>query len=74
MMPVKEKWFQSAMEAEYRRGVERGIGLMKQKIVLFCETGNPIEIDGKVYFIIGDLENLREIMEDQERMQQDRDN
>ena len=72
MMPVKEKWFRSAVEAEYRRGVNRGIELMKRKIVLSCETGNPIEIDDKVYFILSDLENLREIMEDQERMQQDR--
>lgn len=64
MMPVKEKWFRSILEAEYRRGVNRGIELMKQKIVLSCETGNPIEIDDKVYFILSDLENLREIMED----------
>lgn len=68
MMPVKEKWFWSAVEAEYRRGVNRGIVLMKQKIVLSYETGNPIEIDGKVYFIMGDLENLRGIMEDLERI------
>lgn len=68
MMPVKEKWFWSIMDAEYRRGVNRGIELMKQKIVLSCETGNPIEIDGKVYFIMGDIENLRGIIEDLERM------
>lgn len=67
MMPVKEKWFLSVMDAEFRRGVNRGIEFMKQKIVLSCETGNPIEIDDKVYFIKGDLENLRGIMEDLER-------
>ena len=74
MMPVKEKWFLSVMDAEFWRGVNRGIEFMKQKIVLSYETGNPIEIDDKVYFIKGDLENLREIMEDLGRMQQDREN
>lgn len=74
MMPVKEKWFRSAVRANYWRGVNRGIELMKRKIVLSCETGDPIEIDDKVYFIIGDLENLRRIMEDLGRMQQDREN
>lgn len=67
-MPVKEKWFRSILKAEYLRGVNRGIELMKLKILISCEIGNPIEIDGKVYFIMDDIENLRGIIEKLERM------
>ena len=34
---------------------------MEQKILKACEEGKPIEIDGRVYFVKSDIQNLREI-------------
>lgn len=55
---------------EYERGVQHGIQLgilfMKQKLLLACENGTPIEINGKVYFVKTDIENLMDIFDDLE--------
>ncbi len=39
------------------------IRMMKDKMLLACRKGTPIEIDGRVYYIRSDLDNLKEIME-----------
>ena len=49
--------FQDAFE----QGIVTGIKLMEQKILKACEEGKPIEIDGRVYFVKSDIQNLREI-------------
>ena len=47
-----------------KRGIMQGVKLMEQRILLACETGNPINIEGKAYFIRSDIDNLRGIFED----------
>lgn len=40
---------------------------MKQRMLLACENGNPIELnDGRAYFIKSDIDNLRDIFADLE--------
>lgn len=43
-------------------GKVEGIRLMQEKMLLACENGTPIEIDGRVYWIQNDLEHLRQVM------------
>lgn len=45
----------------FEQGIVTGIKLMEQKILKACEEGKPIEIDGRVYFVKSDIQNLREI-------------
>ena len=47
-------------------GVLRGIKLMEQRMLLACENGTPIEINGRAYFIHNDLQNLQSIFADLE--------
>ena len=49
--------FQDAFE----QGIVTGIKLMEQKILMACEEGKPVEIDGKAYFVKSDIQNLRVI-------------
>lgn len=55
--------FQDAFE----HGIVTGIKLMEQKILKACEEGKPIEIDGRVYFVKSDIQNLREIFDKMEK-------
>ena len=50
-----------------RRGVMQGIKIMEQRILLACENGNPLNIEGKAYFIRSDIDNLRGIFTDLEQ-------
>lgn len=49
-----------------RRGIEQGIRLIQNRMLLACENGTPINIEGKAYFICSDLQNLRNIISDLE--------
>lgn len=66
MLHIKERGLGMILRVEYQKGIERGINLMEQRLILACENGNPINIEGKVYFIRSDMENLRYIFEDLE--------
>ncbi len=55
--------FQDAFE----QGIVTGIKLMEQKILKACEEGKPVEIDGRVYFVKSDIQNLREIFDKMEK-------
>lgn len=59
---MEEKELKIMLEAE-TRGIEAGIRLMQEKMLLACEKGTPIEIDGKAYWIQSDLEHLRQVMD-----------
>ena len=50
-----------------RRGVMQGIKIMEQRILLACENGNPLNIEGKAFFIRSDIDNLRGIIADLEQ-------
>lgn len=45
----------------------QGIKIMEQRILLACENGNPLNIEGKAYFIRSDIDNLRGIFADLEQ-------
>lgn len=60
---MKEQQLQDKMDEYYNRGIQHGIRMMKDKMLLACKKGTPIEIDGRVYYIRSDLDNLKEIME-----------
>lgn len=49
-----------------RRGIEQGIKLMQERMLIACENGTPIEINGRAYFIKSDIQNLRDIFADLE--------
>lgn len=51
----------------FEQGIVTGIKLMEQKILKACEEGKPIEIDGRVYFVKSDIQNLREIFDKMEK-------
>lgn len=63
------------IQEEYVHGVQNGIQLgillMKEKLLRACENGTPIEINGKVYFLKSDIENLRDIFADIENAAED---
>ena len=60
---MKEQQLQDKMDEYYNRGIQHGIRMMKDKMLFACRRGTPIEIDGRVYYIRSDLDNLKEIME-----------
>lgn len=47
----------------FEQGIVTGIKLMEQKILMACEEGKPVEIDGRAYFVKTDIRNLREIFD-----------
>ena len=51
----------------FKQGIVTGIKLMEQKILMACEEGKPVEIDGRVYFVKSDIQNLREIFDKMEK-------
>lgn len=44
-----------------KRGIKKGIKIMQQKMLLSCENGNPINIDGRAFFVKSDIQNLHDI-------------
>lgn len=66
MLFIEEKELQHMLDTQYSKGVELGIKLMEQRMLLSCENGNPIELDGRAYFVKSDIQNLRDIMDDME--------
>lgn len=60
---MMEQQLQNKLDEYYNRGIQHGIRMMKDKMLLACRRGTPIEIDRRVYYIRTDLDNLKEIME-----------
>lgn len=60
------KELKEMLEREYQRGIITGVRLMEKRILLACEKGNPINIEGRAYFIKSDIQNLKDIFEDLE--------
>lgn len=67
MLNIKERDLQRLLYSEYQKGIERGIEMMKQKLLHAYENGNPVVLDKRAYFIKSDMDNLRDIFEDMER-------
>ena len=66
MLIVEEKDLEKLLEKKYQEGVCQGVRLMKQRMLLACENGNPIEIDNRAFFVKSDIDNLRDIIADLE--------
>ncbi|RHN06124.1 hypothetical protein DWZ31_13825 [Roseburia intestinalis] len=66
MLFIEEKELQHMLDTQYKKGIEIGIKLMQKRMLLACENGNPIELDGRAYFVKSDIQNLRNIMDDME--------
>lgn len=48
------------------KGIEQGIKIMQQRMLLACENGTPISINGRAYFIKSDIQNLHDLFSDLE--------
>lgn len=63
---MTEQELKAMLDHAERRGIEQGIRLMQERMLLACENGNPISINGRAYFIKSDLQNLQDIFADLE--------
>ena len=61
---MTEQELKAMLDHAERRGIEQGIRLMQERMLLACENGNPISINGKAYFIKSDMQNLQDIFAD----------
>ena len=66
MLIIEEKDLEKLLERKYQEGVCAGVKLMKERMLLACENGNPIEIDNRAFFVKSDIDNLRDIFADLE--------
>ena len=66
MLIIEEKDLEKLLEKKYHEGVCEGVTLMKERMLLACENGNPIEINNRGYWIKSDIDNLRDIFADLE--------
>ena len=57
----------SMFQDAFEQGIVTGIKLMEQKILMACEEGKPVEIDGRAYFVKTDIQNLRDIFDKMEK-------
>lgn len=55
------------LAAEYRKGVKHGIKIMEKRMMLASEKRNPIDIEGRAFFVESDMDNLRAIFEELKR-------
>ena len=64
---MTERELKVMLDQAERRGIEQGLRLMQQRMLLACENGTPIELlDGRAYFIKSDMQNLHDIFSDLE--------
>lgn len=63
---MTEQELKAMLDHAERRDIEQGIKLMQERMLLACENGNPISINGKAYFIKSDIQNLHDIFADLE--------
>ena len=59
---MKEQQLQDKLDEYYNRGIQHSL-YSSNAAVTDLRKGTPIEIDGRVYYIRSDLDNLKEIME-----------
>ena len=57
----------TAYDKGYADGIKEGIRIMQQRLLLACENGNPINIEGRAFFIKSYMQNLQDIFSDLER-------
>ena len=60
---MTDRELEIVLDQAQKSGIEIGVRLMQEKMLLACENGTPIEIDGKAYWIQNDMEHLRQVMD-----------
>lgn len=64
---MTERELKVMLDHAEKKGIEQGIKIMQQRMLLACENGTPIELlDGRAYFIKSDMQNLHDIFSDLE--------
>lgn len=63
---MTERELKIMLDQAERSGIEKGIRLMQERMLLACENGTPISINGRAYFIKSDMQNLHDIFSDLE--------
>ena len=63
---MTEKELEIMLDQAERKGIMQGIKIMQQKMLLACENGTPISINGRAYFVKSDMQNLQDIFADLE--------
>lgn len=63
---MTEQELKAMLDHAERRGIEQGIRLMQERMLLACKNGTPISINGRAYFIKSDMQNLQDIFADLE--------
>lgn len=54
------------IEQAQKKGIGIGVSLMQERMLLACENGTPINIEGRACFIKSDMQNLHDIFADLE--------
>lgn len=63
---MTERELKVMLDQAERRGIEQGIKIVQERMLLACENGTPISINGRAYFIKSDMQNLHDIFSDLE--------
>ena len=63
---MTERELKVMLDQAERRGIEQGIKIVQQRMLLACENGTPISINDRAYFIKSDMQNLHDIFSDLE--------
>lgn len=66
-MLIEKEALQQLLKKEYQQGFQDGVKLMEQRMLLACDNGNPIEINGEAYFVQDSISNLRSIFDHLEK-------
>ena len=68
MLLIGKEELNQLLEKKYQEGVLEGTKLMKERMLLACQNGTPIELsDGRGYFVQDAISNLRNIIDTLER-------
>ena len=63
MLLIGKEELNQLLEKKYQEGVVHGVQLMKERMLLACQNGTPIELsDGRAYFVQNDIEHLRKVI------------
>lgn len=63
---MTERELKVMLDHAEKKGIEQEIKIMQERILLACENGTPININGRAYFIKSDMQNLHDIFSDLE--------
>ena len=64
---MTEQELKVMLDQAQKKGIEIGVKIMMNRMLLACENGTPIELpDGRAYFIKSDMQNLHDIFADLE--------